>query len=51
MQALCRQLTHIPYHIGQIVHIAKERKGEAFQTLTIPRGKSEEFFRGAYKKG
>jgi hypothetical protein len=51
MQALCRQLTHVPYHIGQIVHIAKERKGEAFQTLTIPRGKSEEFFNGTYKKG
>lgn len=51
MQALCRQLTHVPYHIGQIVHIAKERKGEAFTSLTIPRGKSEEFFRGEYKKG
>jgi uncharacterized damage-inducible protein DinB len=43
IQALQRQVSHYGYHIGQIVYIAKELKGSDWKTLSIPRGKSEEF--------
>lgn len=43
LDAINRQLMHTAYHVGQIVHIAKERVGERWQTLSIPRGKSKEF--------
>ena len=44
-EALHRSLAHTASHIGQIVHIAKTLRGKAWKTLTIPRGKSEEFNR------
>ncbi len=44
--ALLRQLGHYAFHIGQIVLIAKTIKGEQWKSLTIPKGKSEEFNKG-----
>lgn len=41
--ALLRQLTHAGYHIGQIVLLAKHARGDAWTTLSIPRGGSEAF--------
>ena len=41
--AVERSLGHTCYHVGQIILIARIHVGEAWQTLTIPRGKSEEF--------
>jgi hypothetical protein len=41
--ALLRALAHVAYHVGQIVYIAKAAKGEAWNFLSIPPGKSEEF--------
>ena len=41
--ALERSLGHTCYHIGQIVQVARIHAGEKWNTLTIPRGKSEEF--------
>ena len=38
--AINRSLTHACYHVGQIVHIARELRGEAWQTLSIPVGAS-----------
>ncbi len=49
-EALVRSLAHISYHIGQIVYIAKCIKGEEWKTLSIPKGKSEEFNRKVKKK-
>lgn len=43
MEAINRQLAHIPYHIGQIVYIAKMVTKDGWQSLTIPKGKSKEF--------
>ncbi|WP_370901092.1 DUF1572 domain-containing protein [Chryseobacterium gossypii] len=43
VDAVFRQLAHYPYHIGQIVYIAKMMKNEDWQTLSIARSKSEEF--------
>lgn len=43
LEALNRQLTHYAYHAGQIVLLAKMQKGAEFESLSIPRGQSEEF--------
>ena len=37
---MMRQLDHSAYHVGQIVTIGKMLKGEAWRTLTVPRGES-----------
>jgi hypothetical protein len=41
--ALERQVTHAAYHVGQIVYLAKHHAGSAWQTLSVPKGKSREF--------
>jgi len=41
--ALSRQLSHHAYHVGQIVLLAKHYAGGEWKTLTIPRGKSNDF--------
>lgn len=41
--AIERSLSHISYHIGQIVLIARIHAGDDWETLTIPRGQSEQF--------
>jgi hypothetical protein len=45
MQAINRQIAHYAYHCGQIVLLAKHFKGAQWQSLTIPRGRSDEFQR------
>ncbi len=42
-QAILRQMTHYAYHVGQIVMLAKELRAGEWQSLSIPRGESEEF--------
>lgn len=44
-QAICRQLAHLPYHVGQIVLLAKMYRGEDFPSLSVPRGGSNAFNR------
>lgn len=44
-KALSRSLSHISYHVGQIVWLARHLKGGDFQSLSIPRGGSDEFNR------
>lgn len=41
-EAINRQLAHYPYHIGQIVFIAKMRSAE-WESLTIPKGNSKAY--------
>jgi hypothetical protein len=41
--ALERSLGHTCYHIGQIVQVARIHAGDKWNTLTIPRGGSEQF--------
>jgi uncharacterized damage-inducible protein DinB len=43
MEAIHRQLAHYSYHIGQIVYLGKIIKGDQWISLSIPKGKSEEF--------
>ena len=42
-QALCRQIAHYSYHVGQIVTLARHLRGSEWKTLSIAKGKSEEF--------
>jgi len=43
IDAVFRQLAHYPYHIGQIVYIAKMMKNDHWKTLSIAKNKSVEF--------
>ena len=43
LQALNRALAHLAYHVGQIVYLAKYFRSEKWTTLSVPRGKTDEF--------
>lgn len=43
VQAITRSFGHTAGHVGQIVQLAKYLRWQEWKTLTIPRGKSEEF--------
>lgn len=43
LQAINRQIAHYAQHIGQFVFLAKHFRSSEWKTLSIPRGKSEEF--------
>ncbi len=45
VQAIERQVYHYGSHVGQIIFLAKYLSGENWKTLSIPRGKSEEYLR------
>jgi hypothetical protein len=49
LQAINRQIAHYAQHIGQLVFLAKHLRSSEWKTLTIPRGKSEEFKKVAPK--
>lgn len=46
--AINRQIAHYSYHIGQIVYVAKLRIKHDWNSLTIPRNKSEEYNAGKF---
>ena len=43
LQAINRQIAHYAQHVGQIVFLSKHLRSSEWKTLSIPRGKSEEF--------
>jgi hypothetical protein len=43
LQAINRQIAHYAQHVGQMVFLAKHLRSNEWKTLSIPRGKSEEF--------
>jgi uncharacterized protein DUF1572 len=49
MQAINRQIAHYAYHTGQIVFMAKHIRSGKWRTLSIPRGKSEDYKMAAPK--
>ncbi len=49
-EAINRQLTHYPYHIGQIVFIGKIIQNEDWNSLSIPKGKSKEYNNEKFSK-
>jgi hypothetical protein len=43
LEAINRQLAHYPYHVGQIVYIAKMLKNHSWESLSIPRNNSNDY--------
>ena len=43
LQAINRQIAHYAQHLGQMVFLAKHLQSSEWKTLSIPRGKSEEY--------
>lgn len=43
MEAINRQLAHYPYHVGQIIYIAKMVADSDWKSLSIPRGDSKAY--------
>jgi Protein of unknown function (DUF1572) len=43
LQAINRQVAHYAYHTGQIVFLAKHMRSGTWKTLSIARGKSEDY--------
>lgn len=43
IDAINRQLAHYPYHIGQIIYIAKIIKSKTWKNLSIPKGESTSY--------
>ncbi|HEY4130340.1 MAG TPA: DUF1572 family protein [Gemmatimonadaceae bacterium] len=42
-EALCRSVAHTAYHVGQIVLLARVVATDEWQTLSIPRGQSNQY--------
>ena len=43
MEAINRQLAHYPYHVGQLVFLAKMLADNEWKSLSIPKNKSQEY--------
>jgi hypothetical protein len=43
VEAINRQLAHYPYHVGQIVFYAKQLKNSQWNSLSIPKNKSNSY--------
>ncbi len=50
MEAINRQLAHYPYHIGQIVFYAKMLKNTNWDSLSIPKNKSNSYNADKFSK-
>ncbi len=45
LESIERQLTHYACHVGQIVLLAKHLASDGWESLSIPRGRSADFYR------
>lgn len=45
LEALSRSIVHTAQHVGQIILLARHFAGDRWQTLSIPRGQSDQFRR------
>ncbi len=50
MEAINRQLSHYPYHVGQIVFLGKLIKGNQWVSLSIPKGNSKIYNEDKFSK-
>lgn len=50
IDAIERQLAHYAYHVGQIVYIGKQVKNDQWESLSIPRGQSQQFLQEMLEK-
>jgi hypothetical protein len=51
VEALNRSVTHLAYHVGQIVYVARHLSGEHWTSLSIPKGQSKQHAIGSFKDG
>jgi hypothetical protein len=51
VEALNRLVTHLAYHVGQIVYVGRHLAGTRWTTLSIPKGQSKSYGTGTYKDG
>lgn len=49
-EAIIRQIAHYAYHVGQIVFIGKMMQTEQWQSLSIPKGKSDSYNQEKFKQ-
>ena len=49
LQAINRQIAHYAQHVGQMVFLAKHLRASDWKTLSIPRGRSEDYKKVAPK--
>lgn len=50
LEAIERQVAHYALHVGQLAYIGKQLKGEEWESLSIPKGQSEEFLQRMLQK-
>ena len=50
VDAINRQLAHYPYHVGQIIYVAKIITNTSWQNLSIAKGNSAQFNKQMIKK-
>ena len=50
VEAINRQMMHYAYHVGQIVFLGKLTKGNNWQSLSIPKGKSKDYNQEKFAK-
>jgi hypothetical protein len=43
LRTICRSVSHCAYHVGQLVYVARLLVGPEWQTLSIPRGGSQQY--------
>ncbi len=48
LEAINRQMCHYSYHVGQIVFIGKMFRKDQWQSLSIPKNKSQEYNQGKF---
>ena len=46
MEAIIRQISHYSYHVGQMNYLGKVILGDGWESLSIPKGKSDEYLAG-----
>jgi hypothetical protein len=51
VEALNRSAAHTAYHVGQMVYLARHFAGAGWTTLSIPKGQSAQYSKGAFKQG
>lgn len=49
-EAINRQLCHYAYHVGQITYLGKMQLGQAWQSLSIPKGASKTYNKEKFSK-
>jgi hypothetical protein len=50
LEAINRQLAHYPYHVGQLVFLAKMLAADKWESLSIPKNKSQEYNQEKFSK-